>query len=55
MLRAVRRGIGQGSAEAADAAAEPRDATARELGRRVTLEPLSIFVATRSHLFADIS
>jgi hypothetical protein len=42
-------------AEAADAAAESRDATARDLGRRVTLEPLSIVVATRSHLFADIA
>jgi hypothetical protein len=54
MLRAVRRRIGQGSAEAADAAAEPSDASEREL-ECVTLEPLSIFVATRSHLFADIS
>ena len=42
-------------AEAANAAAESRGTTGREFGRRVTLEPLSIVVATRSHLFADIS
>ena len=54
MLRAVRRRIRQGSAEAADTAAEPSDAGERDV-ECVTLEPLSIDVATRSHLFADIS
>ena len=47
--------FGTGSPRPPNAAAESRGATAREFGRRVTLEPLSIVVATRSHLFADIS